>query len=56
MDTKKIEEEEGFCVPSQPITIDNYIEHQIDLSDKVPNPPFIPVPYPKASRELKSLS
>jgi hypothetical protein len=34
------------------MTIDDHIEHQVDVSEKVPNPPLIPVPYPRASREL----
>jgi hypothetical protein len=28
----------------------------VDVSDKVPNPPLIPAPYPKRSREFRSLS
>jgi hypothetical protein len=42
--------------PPQPVTIDDHIEHQVDVSDKVQNPPLIPVPYPKESRELRRLS
>jgi hypothetical protein len=49
-------EEEGLFGPTQPVTIDEHTEHQVDVSDKVPNPPLIPVPYPKGSRELRSLS
>jgi hypothetical protein len=51
-----ITEEEGLFGPPQPVTIDDHIEYQVDVSDKVPNPPLIPVPYPKGSRELRSLS
>jgi hypothetical protein len=47
---------EGLFGPSQPVTIDDQIEHHVDVSDKVPNPPLIPVPYPKGSRELRILS
>jgi hypothetical protein len=36
--------------------MDDPIEHQVDVSDKVHNPPLIPVPYPRASREVRSLS
>jgi hypothetical protein len=53
---KEITEEEGLFGPPQPVTIDDHIEHQVDVSDKVPNPPLIPVPYPKVSRALRSLS
>jgi hypothetical protein len=53
---KEITEEEGLFGPPQAENIDDHIEHQVDVSDKVPNPPFIPDPYPKASRELRSLS
>jgi hypothetical protein len=48
-----IAEEEGSVGPPQPVTIDDCIENQVDVSDKVPNPPLIPEPYPKGSREPK---
>jgi hypothetical protein len=53
---KEIAEEEELVCPPQPTIIDDQIEHQVDVSEKVPNPPLIPVPYPKGSRELRSLS
>jgi hypothetical protein len=46
--TTKNEEEEGLFGPPKPHTIDDYMAHQIDGSDKVTNPPLIPVPYTKA--------
>jgi hypothetical protein len=49
---EKTAEEDGFFGPLQP---DN-VEHQVDVSYNVPNPQLIPVPYPKGSRELRSLS
>jgi hypothetical protein len=51
-----ITEEEGIFDPHQPVTTDDHIEHQVNVSDKVPNPPLIPVPCPKGSRELRSVS
>jgi hypothetical protein len=53
---KEITEEEGLFGPPQPVTIDDHIEHQVDVSDKVPNPQLIPVPYPRGSRKLRSLN
>jgi hypothetical protein len=53
---EEITEEEGLFGPPQPVTIDEHIEHQVDVSEKAPNPPLIPVPYPKGQRELRSLS
>jgi hypothetical protein len=52
----EIKEEEGIFGPPQRVTIVDHIEHQVDVSDKVPYPPFIPVPYPKGSIELRNLS
>jgi hypothetical protein len=52
----EIAEEKGLFVPPQPVTIDDRIEHQVDVSDIVPNPLLIHVPYPKGSRDLLSLS
>jgi hypothetical protein len=49
-------EDEGIFGPPQPVTMDDHIDHQVDVSHKVPNPPLIPVPYPKGSRELRILS
>jgi hypothetical protein len=45
-----IEDDEfEFFGPPRPITIEDHIKHQVDVSDKVPSPPLIPVPYPKAA-------
>jgi hypothetical protein len=52
----EIADEERFFGPPQPVTIDDYIEDQVYVSDNVPNPPLLPVPYPNGSRELRSLS
>jgi hypothetical protein len=53
---KEITEEEGLFGPPQPVAINDHIEHQVDVAYIVPNPPLIPVPYPKGSRDLRSLS
>jgi hypothetical protein len=53
---EEIAEEEGLFGPHQPVTIEDHIEHQVDVSDKFLNQPLTPVPYTKGSRELRSLS
>jgi hypothetical protein len=40
---KEITEEEGLFGPPQPASIHDHIEYQVDVSDKVPNPPLVPV-------------
>jgi hypothetical protein len=56
IDDEEIAEEERLFGPPQRVTITDHIEHQVDVSDKVPKPPLIPVPYPKGSRGLRILS
>jgi hypothetical protein len=53
---EEITEEEGLFGPPQSVNDTDHIEHHVDVQDKVPNPPLIPVPYPKGSRELRSIS
>jgi hypothetical protein len=36
---EEISEKEGLFGPPQPVTIDDHIENQVDVSDKLPNPP-----------------
>jgi hypothetical protein len=52
----EIAEEEGLFGPPQPVTIAQHVKLQMEVSEKVPNPPLIPVHYPKVSRELRSLT